>query len=238
MSRDLTEEMRLNEELLAAQFYTRSLIESTVDALMTTDPLGIVTDGNQQMESLTGCVRDELIGTPFKQYFTDPPRAEAGIVLVPREGKVANYELTATSKEGHGTVVSYNATTFYGRDGKPQGVFAAARDVTERKRAEKAPRKSEARFRILLEGAPLAMVVVDASGRIVLVNGDAETLFGRSRGTMVGERVETLLPERYRGRHVGHRAEFAARPRGRRRSPDLTSDADRSSIMSSWPARP
>jgi signal transduction histidine kinase len=77
-----------------------------------------------------------LIGSPFKQYFTDPDRAEDGIRLVLREGKVTNYELTARSKDKHETVVSYNAATFYDRDGKLQGVFAAARDVTERKRFE------------------------------------------------------------------------------------------------------
>ena len=54
------------------QFYTRSLIESNIDALMTTDPHGIITDVNKQMEALTGCTRDELIGAPFKNYFTDP----------------------------------------------------------------------------------------------------------------------------------------------------------------------
>ncbi len=123
-------------QLRSQQFYTRSLIESNIDALMTTDPLGIITDVNQQMESLTGRTREELIGTPFKDYFTDPKRAEDGIRLVLRENKVTNYELTARSKQGHETVVSYNAATFYDRDGRLEGVFAAARDVTERKRFE------------------------------------------------------------------------------------------------------
>ena len=88
------------------------------------------------MEALTGCTRDELIGAPFKNYFTDPERAEAGIKRVLSEKKVTNYELTARARDGKQTVVSYNATTFYDRDRKLQGVFAAARDVTERKRFE------------------------------------------------------------------------------------------------------
>ena len=90
------------------------------------------------MEALTGCTRDELIGTPFKSYFTDPERAQEGIKLVLSQGKVQNYELTACAKDGKQTVVSYNATTFYDRDRTLQGVFAAARDVTERKRFEQA----------------------------------------------------------------------------------------------------
>ena len=128
--------MLLDQRVRDQQFYTRSLIESNIDALITTDPRGIITDVNKQMEALTGCTRDELIGAPFKDYFTDPERAEAGIKLVLGEGKVTDYELTARARDGKETVVSYNATTFHDRDRKLQGVFAAARDVTERKRYE------------------------------------------------------------------------------------------------------
>ena len=130
------EQQKLDQRLRDQQFYTRSLIESNIDALMTTDPAGIITDVNKQMEALTGCTRDELIGAPFKNYFTDPPRAEAGIKRVLNENKVTDYELTARARDGMETVVSYNATTFYDRDRKLQGVFAAARDITERKRLD------------------------------------------------------------------------------------------------------
>ena len=127
------EQKQLGQRLRDHQFYTRSLFEANIDALMTTDPSGIITDVNKQMEALTDCTRDELIGAPFKNYFTDPERAEAGIKLVLREKKVTNYELTARTRDDKETVVSLNATTFYDRDRRLQGVFAAARDVTERK---------------------------------------------------------------------------------------------------------
>src|SRR5688500_15685166 len=130
------EQKKLAQRLRDQQFYTRSLIESNIDALMTTDPSGIITDVNKEMEALTGCTRDELIGTPFKTYFTDPERAEAGIKRVLSDKKVTDYELTAWARDGKKTVVSYNATTFYDRGRTLQGVFAAARDVTERKRVE------------------------------------------------------------------------------------------------------
>ena len=130
------ERMLLDQRVRDQQFYTRSLIESNIDALITTDPRGIITDVNKQMEALTGCTRDELIGAPFKDYFTDPDRAEAGIKLVLGERKLTDYELTARARDGKETVVSYNATTFHDRDRKLQGVFASARDVTERKRYE------------------------------------------------------------------------------------------------------
>ena len=84
------EQKKLDQRLRDQQFYTRSLIESNIDALITTDPSGIITDVNKQMEALTGSTRDELIGAPFKGYFTDPDRAEAGIKLVLSEKKVTD----------------------------------------------------------------------------------------------------------------------------------------------------
>ena len=125
---------KLGQRLRDQQFYTRSLFEANIDALITTDPGGIITDVNKQMEALTGCTRDELIGAPFKRFFTDPAQAEMSIKLVLNEKKVSNYELTARARDGKETVVSYNATTFYDRERRLQGVFAAARDVTERNR--------------------------------------------------------------------------------------------------------
>ena len=130
------EQEKLDQRLRDQQFYTRSLIESNIDALMTTNPSGIITDVNKQMEALTGCTRDELIGSPFKSHFTDPERAGAGIKLVLNEKKVTDFELTTCARDGRKTVVSCNATTFYDRDRTLQGVFAAARDVTERKQVE------------------------------------------------------------------------------------------------------
>jgi PAS domain S-box-containing protein len=130
------EQKQLSQRLRDHQFYTRSLFECNIDAIMTTDPSSIITDVNKQMEVLTGCTRDELIGAPFKNYFTDPERAEMSTKLVLSEKKVTNYELTARARDGKETVVSFNATTFYDRDRKLQGVFAAARDVTERKRLD------------------------------------------------------------------------------------------------------
>jgi PAS domain S-box-containing protein len=136
------EQTQLAQRLRDHQFYTRSLFESNIDALMTTDAPGIITDVNKQMEALTGCTRDELIGAPFKNFFTEPARAEAGIRLALSKRKVTDYELTVCDRNGKETVVSYNATTFYDRDRRLQGVFAAAREITERKQYERSLREA------------------------------------------------------------------------------------------------
>src|SRR6185369_6590783 len=101
----------------------------------------------------------ELIGAPFKNYFTDPERAGTAIKMVLGEKKLTDYELTARGRDGKETVVSYNATTFYDRDRRLQGVFAAARDVTERKRLDQVLREKNVELesaRALAEQASLA----------------------------------------------------------------------------------
>jgi PAS domain S-box-containing protein len=139
------EQTLLAQRLRDYQFYTRSLFESNIDALMTTDASGVITDVNNQMEVLTGCTRDELIGALFKTLFTDPDRAEAGIRLALSDSKVTEYELTARDRNGKETVVSYNATTLYDHDRRLQGVFAAVRDITERKQYERSLREATSR---------------------------------------------------------------------------------------------
>jgi PAS domain S-box-containing protein len=186
ISKDISDEMRLTDELRDTQFYTRSLIESNIDALMTTDPLGIITDVNQQMEALTGCSREELIGSPFKNYFTDPDQAEAGIKQVLQEGKVTNYELTALSKDGRMTVVSYNASTFRDAAGRLQGVFAAARDITEQKKLEEQLRESQSYNRGLIEASVDGLITVDPDGTITDVNETMCRMSGFSREELIG----------------------------------------------------
>ncbi|MBI3490554.1 MAG: PAS domain S-box protein, partial [Acidobacteria bacterium] len=186
ISKDISDEIRLTEELKATQFYTRSLIESNIDALMTTDSVGVITDVNQQMEALTSHTREELIGVAFKNFFTDPQRAEEGIRLVLREGKVTNYELTALSKKGKMTVVSYNASTFRDADGKLQGVFAAARDITEQKKLEQQLRESQAYNRGLIEASVDGLITVDPKGLISDVNEQMSRMSGYNPQELIG----------------------------------------------------
>ncbi|AGX88010.1 PAS domain S-box protein [Candidatus Symbiobacter mobilis] len=160
------EQEQLAQRLRDHQFYTRSLFESNIDALMTTDPSGIITDVNKQMEALTDHTRDELIGAPLKNYFTDPDQADQSIKLVLSEKKVTDYELTACARNGQETAVSFNATTLYDRNRKLQGVFVAARDVTERKRLDQVLREKN----LELEGAKSAAEKANLAKSTFLAN--------------------------------------------------------------------
>jgi PAS domain S-box-containing protein len=184
------ERMRLDQSLRDQQFYTRSLIESNIDALVATDPQGIMIDVNRQMEALTGCTRDELIGSPFKEHFTDPALAEAGINLVLAEQKVTNYELTALAVNGGKTAVSFNATSFYDRERRRLGVFASVRDVTEERLTERDLSASELRYRRLFETAKDGILILDAeTGMVVDVNPFLVALLGFTRDQFLGKTI-------------------------------------------------
>jgi signal transduction histidine kinase len=135
-----------------------------------------------------------LIGAPFKDYFTDPERAEAGIKLVLRESKLTDYELTARARDGKETVVSYNATTFHDRDRKLQGVFAAARDVTERSRFEMQMREQAAKLSELHHRKDefLAMLSHELRSPLAPI-ANAVQLLGLQRGS------ENLIQQQARG---------------------------------------
>ena len=136
IAHDITE-LKLNaEQLRRANAYNRSLIEASLDPLVTISPDGKITDVNSATEKVTGFSRKELIGADFSNYFTDPARAGAGYQQVFREGWVQDYELEIRHRDGHITPVVYNASVYRDEAGEVIGVFAAARDITQRKRAE------------------------------------------------------------------------------------------------------
>ena len=133
---DITSRKRAEELLRIASAYNRTLIETSPDALVTISAEGKITDVNTGTERFTGCSRDELIGTDFSDYFTDPEKAHAGYRKVFRDGSVKDYELQIRHKNGSAAVVLYNASVYCDESGKIDGIFAAARDITNVKEAE------------------------------------------------------------------------------------------------------
>ena len=130
-----------------ASAYNRSLLEASIDPLVTIGKDGKITDVNPATEKVTGHSRSVLIGTDFSDYFRDPEKARAGYQQVFREGLVLNYALEIRHRDGHSTPVLYNASVYRDETGEVVGVFAAAHDIAERKKAEAALRESEANLR-------------------------------------------------------------------------------------------
>jgi len=142
IARDVTERKRAEAAIERAAAYNRSLIEASVDPLVTIDPGGRISDVNAATVAATGLTREELIGTDFSDYFTEPDRAKAGYESAFRNGSVTDYGLGIRHRDGRVTPVLYNATVYRDASGKVTGVFAAARDITEQKRAEEALKKA------------------------------------------------------------------------------------------------
>jgi PAS domain S-box-containing protein len=146
---DISERKRVEKALHESARYTRNLIEVSLDPLVTISPEGKITDVNTATELVTGYSRDYLIGTDFSNYFTDLEKAKEGYRKVFDDGVVRDYPLEIRNRDGKTTSVLYNATIYPGESGTKHGVFAAARDITERKVAEEALSQANKKLNLL-----------------------------------------------------------------------------------------
>ena len=119
-----------------AAWYARSLLEASLDPMVTISPDGKITDVNEATTKVTGISRDDLVGTDFSNYFTNPERAREGYLRVFANGSITDYPMTIRHRNEKLTEVLYNASVYKDTDGQVLGVFAAARDVTAQRRAE------------------------------------------------------------------------------------------------------
>ncbi len=204
--RDVTE--RRTAAMMAARL--TAIIESSHDAMISYGLDGLVTSWNPGAERLYGYSAAEMIGRSSDVLIPAWRRAGAHEVLgaLARGERVEQYQTEGVRKDG--TVVALSVAMSPVTDGKGTmvGASSVTRDVTAQQRAD-------ARFRGLLEAAPDAVVCVDSSGRIVLVNAQAEHLFGYLREDLTGQPVEILVPDAARARHVVLRAGYADDPRPR-----------------------
>ncbi|AAM03995.1 TPA: PAS domain S-box protein [Methanosarcina acetivorans] len=151
MITDITERKRVEEALRLSNLYNRSLIEAGLDPLVTIGRDGKIMDVNVATEHITGYSRNELIGTDFSEYFIDPEKARTVYRRVFTDGEVRDYPLEIQHKDGHITPVLYNSSVYRDEKGEVIGVFAAARDITERKKAEEALKEAHDNLEKLIE---------------------------------------------------------------------------------------
>jgi len=140
---DITERKMAEEVTKEAARYARSLIEASLDPLVTINVEGKITDVNTAMEKVTGSSRNNLIGSQFAEHFTDPGKAQEGYRLVFSQGFVVDYELSIPNTSREVTDVIFNGSLFRDIHGNVLGVFAAARDITIRNQIEKELRQSK-----------------------------------------------------------------------------------------------
>ena len=179
IARDITERKRADEKLRSASLYARSLIEASLDPLVTISPEGKITDVNEATIKVTGVDRDGLIGTDFSDYFTEPDQARAGYQQVFSRGSVTDYPLTIRHRDGHVNDVLYNASVYRDAHGEVLGVFAAARDVTVQKQASQYARS-------LVEASVDPLVTISPEGKITDVNEATIKVTGTEREKLIG----------------------------------------------------
>jgi PAS domain S-box-containing protein len=185
---------------LASQ-YARSLIEASLDPLVTISANGKITDVNEATTTVTGVLRDKLIGTDFSNYFTEPEKAQEGYLQVFAKGSVTDYPLTIRHADGGLTDVLYNASVYRDRSGHVLGVFASARDVTAQKQTSRYARS-------LIEASLDPLVTISADGKITDVNEAATKVTGVPREKLIGADFSNYFTEPEKAQE-GYRQAFA-----------------------------
>lgn len=199
---DITERKRIEEAMRLASIYHRSLIETSPDPLVTIDPEGKISDVNSATESVTGYLREELIGTDFSDYFTEPQEARRGYRLAFEKGLVRDYPLEIRHRHGPVTPVLYNANVYRDETGHVRGVFAVARDITERKLSEKKLYESNEQLRSLTsqllmaeerERRRIAVELHDHIGQtLAVIKMNLDTLQGSSTASDLAKSLEPI----------------------------------------------
>ncbi len=200
IARDITARKLAEEVVRRANEYNRSLIEASLDPLVTISADGTISDVNEATVRVTGVPRAELIGTDFSTYFTEPDKAKAGYETVFRDGSVTDYELEIRHRDGRVIPVLYNATVYRDEAGGVAGIFAAARDVTERKKAEEAIRRANEYNRSLIEASLDPLVTISADGMISDVNEATVRVTGVPREELIGTNFSQYFTDPGRAR--------------------------------------
>ncbi|MBI2818251.1 MAG: PAS domain S-box protein [Acidobacteria bacterium] len=201
IARDITERKRADERLRAASEYARSLIEASLDPLVTISPEGKITDVNEATVKVTGVPREKLIGTDFSDYFTAPDQAREGYQAVFSIGSVTDYPLTIRHRDGRLSDVLYNASVYKNAEGNVLGVFAAARDVTAQKQASQYARS-------LIEASLDPLVTISPEGKITDVNEATIKVTGVHRDRLIGTDFSDYFTEPDKARE-GYQQVFA-----------------------------
>ena len=182
-------------EIEEARNYARGLIESSPDLMVTLGRDGIITDLNEAAARMTGCPRGELIGSKFRDYFTDPELADIGIRRVFAHGEARDYELELQNRSGEAIPVSFNATIYRGVDNAVIGMFGVARDIRNMRRTLGNLEEAHNYARGLIESSLDLMVTLNHDGIITDVNEAAARMTGCSRRELIGSKFRDYFTD-------------------------------------------
>jgi PAS domain S-box-containing protein len=196
--RDIIQRKKAEKKLEQANIYNRNLIEVSLDPLVTIGPEGKINDVNKATEKVTGHSREEIIGSDFSDYFTEPDKARKGYEKVFKEGFVRDYPLEIQHKNGHITPVLYNASVYQDEANRVVGVFAAARDITQLREAEEKLKSSQKRLKILFDYAPDSLFLLDLKGNLVDCNLAVKEILGYGKEELIGKNFAKvdIIPRR------------------------------------------
>ena len=209
----------LNQELTRSEERFRSLVAGVKDyAIFMLDPEGQVSTWNSGAEHIKGYKPEEIIGQHFSRFYTPEDLAQgkpdAELKTATSQGQLED-EGWRVRKDGSRFWANVVITAIRDRDGKLRGFTKVTRDLTNRKNAEEALRRSEQHSRMLFEFSPDAVLASDAEGRITEANARVENVFGYQRDELIGQPIEMLVPDRFRHNHSGYRASYTNEPRMR-----------------------
>lgn len=212
LTRDASERKRVEDALRASEEKFRSVVATANDAIVIADHSGRITDFNRAAEQMFLYSANEVIGQPLTILMPERLRDthRNGFERFQRTGEThvigKTVELIGRKRDGGELSVELSLSTW--KTGEGTFFTGILKDISERKRAEE-------KFRGLLESAPDAMVIVDENGNVALVNARTQELFGYAKEELLGQKVEILLPERFRSIHPRYRSGFSVTPRSR-----------------------
>ena len=217
--RDISIRKRQEERIRANEERTRALFDSAPDGIVVADAEGRILRVNSRTETLFGIARDALLGQPVERLLPAALRAHhvdlrSAYVRAPRAREMGEgQDLLGRRADGTTFPVAVSLSPVETDTGMQ--FIASIRDVTRQKEAERLIRDNAARLAALLEAVPDAVVIADHEGTITTVNAQTVALFGHDRATLAGAKVEMLLPEQIRARHIDHRHTYTDAPRVR-----------------------